>query len=239
MRVLLVILSILLLNFCSSLHNPKKKVLVITGGHSFDTTDFFNFFMNLENYEVDSVSQPSANQLLGTVKGQSYDAYIFYDMWKKIEEEDKDAYLDLTEKGKGFLFLHHSIVSYQNWDEFQNIIGGRYVAKESTADTLLHSDFEHDIELNVEIIDPEHYITHGISSFIIHDEGYSNLTLTERIYPLLATVHPDCHSPIGWTNNYSNSRIVYLMFGHDKNAYANSDFRKLVYNSLEWITKEN
>lgn len=228
-------ISILVLNYCSIFQKQNPQILVVTGGHNFDTTEFFDFFMNLENYDVDTVSQPWANEFLGSEEGQSYDAYIFYDMWKIIEEKHKNAYLDLTEKGKGLLFLHHSLVSNQNWDEFFNIIGGRYVAAETTTDTSRHSDYKHDLDLDIEILDPEHAVTNGLSNFTIHDEGYSNLELSANIHPLLGTDHPDCNSPLAWTNKYGNSDIVYLIFGHDKNAYADEDFQKLIYNSVDWI----
>lgn len=234
-KIFFALASILLFNYCSTFQKQNPQILVVTGGHNFDTTEFFDFFINLKNYNVDTVSQPWANEFLGTEEGQSYDAYIFYDMWKIIEEDHKSAYLDLTEKGKGLLFLHHSLVSYQNWDEFFNIIGGRYVAAETTTDSSRHSDYKHDIDLDIEILDTEHPVTKGLSNFTIHDEGYSNLELSENIHPLLGTDHPDCNSPLAWTNKYGNSDIVYLIFGHDKNAYLDDDFRKLIYNSLGWI----
>jgi len=236
MRTLLLsTLIILSLNCCTSLQKQNPKVLVISGGHNFDTKEFFDFFMNLENYDVDTISQPRANGFLETAEGQKYDAYIFYDMWKVIEEEHKNTYLELAEKGKGLLFLHHSIVSYQNWDEFFNIIGGRYIAPETTTDSSRHSTYKHDIDINVEVLDSDHPVTHGISNFTIHDEGYSNLDLSDKIHPLLGTHHPDCNSILAWTNRYENSNIVYLIFGHDKKAYANEDFQQLIYNSLGWV----
>lgn len=37
---------------------------------------------------------------------------------------------------------------------------------------------------------------------------------------------------------YKNSRIVYLMLGHDHQAYENPVFRKLINNSINWVSQD-
>ena len=232
---LLVLLSLVLL--LSACQNLKKdiNVLLITGGHSFDTTEFFDFFFSVEGISLDTISQPLANEFLGSEEGKGFDIYVFYDMWREIREDHKSAYLELTELGKSMLFLHHSIVSAQNWDLFKEIVGGRYHDASFQTDSSLLSGYAHDLDLTVKVIDAQHPVTKGMSDFKIHDEGYSNLELLPGITPLLTTLHPECNEIIGWTNTFSNSKIVYLIFGHDKKAYGDEDFRLLVENSLTWL----
>lgn len=99
------------------------------------------------------------------------------------------------------------------------------------------SDYAHDLDLSVHVLDPAHLVTLGMTDFEIHDEGYSNLELIPGITPLLSTLHPECNEIIAWTNQYSNSKIVYLIFGHDNKAYEDEDFGRLITNALVWLKK--
>jgi hypothetical protein len=234
--VLFVLISLVYTFSCES--DKKPEALLITGGHAFDTASFFDFFYSIEMIELDTISQPGANEYLATEEGKNHDIYIFYDMWTEISEDQKQAYLDLTEEGKSLLFLHHSLVSYQEWDTFKHIVGGRYRHPSSTSDSSLHSNYAHDLDLIVNIEDPNHPITDGMDRFIINDEGYGNLELINSIDTLLTTSHPNSHPVIGWTNHYGQSDIVYLIFGHDKKAYQDPDFRVIIENSIKWLTRE-
>jgi len=73
-----------------------------------------------------------------------------------------------------------------------------------------------------------------VGDFNILDEGYSNIMILPGVKKLLETIHPDCDRYVGWTHNVNNSRVVYLMGGHDKHAYKNESFSRLVENSLRW-----
>jgi uncharacterized protein len=240
--LLLVLISIftgLLYTKCTRPQNKvqKPKILIITGGHSFDTSEFFNVFDSMTNYDFSRAVQPEANELLGSPGIGNYNLIIFYDMWGQISENQKQYYQNLTEKGVGLLFLHHSLVSYQGWDEFRKILGGKYIQPEIVTDSTLLSRYKHDILLDVHIVDPKHPVTSGMKDFEIPDEGYSNFAVEKNVFPLLTSKHPDSGEIIGWTNKYKNSQIVYLMLGHDKKAYANENFRKLIDNSIKYLTE--
>jgi len=222
---------------CGERRPPKPAILLITGGHDFDTAELFDLFKSFEGYNTDTLSQPYANQFIGSGKAQKYDVLVFYDSWQIISETEKQAYLDLAEKGTGFLFLHHSLVSYQGWDEFSKIRGGRY-HKSNPPDSIADSQFRHDIDLSVTICDSIHPITRDINTFIIHDEGYSNIIVKDGVTPLLKTINPFCAEIIAWTNEYRRSRIVYLMGGHDRKAYENYYYRQLIINSLDYLIQE-
>lgn len=234
LKLLLLAYVFVLISSCGT-ESTKPNILLITGGHAFDTTEFFDFFYSLEDFNLDTISQPRANDFLTTEEGKNYDAYVFYDMWKEISEQQKAAYTNLTQNGKGFLFLHHSLANYQEWPEAKKIIGGRYHLPAEGKDSALYSNYRHDIELDVNVLDDEHPITLGMADFKILDEGYGNLDLIDEVEPLLTTDHPDCHPVIGWTNQYLNSRVVYLIFGHDKKAYESPEFKELIVNAIDWI----
>lgn len=131
------------------------------------------------------------------------------------------------------IFLHHSLASYQERNEFRRIIGGRYYlqsyfngSKQYTASTYKHG---------VEIPDKNHPVTAGLKDFVIHDEVYGNFEVLPEVHPILSTTHPESGEIIGWTNSYKNSRIVYIQLGHDHNAYSNSKYRKIVQQAISWV----
>ncbi len=212
-----------------------KKILVVTGGHSYDTTAFVEMFRSMEGIEFDTVIQPRANRVITSDTIDHYDALVFYDMWQDITGPEKQAYLNLLEKGMGMVFLHHSLVSYQEWPEFREIIGGRYINDIIPEDSLRMSGFKHDIDLEYRIVDPLHPVTSGMRVFNLHDEGYIDFEVGEGMAPLLTTQHPDSDSLVGWTHEYRNFSIVYLQPGHDKQAFEYPNYRKLVKQAIEYV----
>jgi uncharacterized protein len=239
-RILNIIGLILILNLffsCTGILNSKPRILLITGGHDFDSAEFFNLFESLNEFTIDTMSQPNANHFIASGGALKYDALIFYDMWQDINNDEKTAYTNLTDQGKGLLFLHHSLVSYQDWDEFSVIRGGKYVINDPP-DSLIDSNYRHDIDLYINILDTSNMITSGMNDFVIHDEGYSNIIVNEDVVPLLKTIHKDCSEQVAWTKKYHKSKIVYLMGGHDRLAYANENYKRLIRNSLNYLVEK-
>jgi type 1 glutamine amidotransferase len=221
---------------CSRI-SEKPLALVITGGHAFDTNDFYDMFSAFEGMMTDTISQPRANALLETDEIRKYDVLIFYDMWQDITESQKTGFLDLLKEGKGMVFLHHALVSYQEWDEFKNITGGRYHLENNMKDSSGQSGYQHDLDLRVKVLDPDHPVTKNMQDFQIHDEGYFNIEIIPSATPLLEVNHTSCAKYVAWTIEYENSRNVYILLGHDKHAYQNESFRSLVENAVKWTLK--
>ena len=73
---------------------------------------------------------------------------------------------------------------------------------------------------------------------MIHDEVYGNFTVLPTVHPLLSTTHPESSELIGWVNPYGNSRIVYIQLGHDKQAWQDANFMRLVKQAINWAGEE-
>lgn len=227
----LLILSLLI--FVSISASAKKlNVLIVTGGHDFDRKSFFEMFDSFQNISYTELKQPEANFQLGTIDPKTFDAVVFYDMPKSISEAEKESYYKLLKFGKGLVFLHHSLCSYQQWDEYKTIVGGKcHEEKNSPAS----STYQHDVNFTVKISDPKHPVTKGISDFEVLDEVYGNTEVLPEVTPLLTTDHPQSSKIIGWTHKKENSRIVYIQPGHDKNAYLNPSYKKLVVQAIRYV----
>ena len=183
----------------------------------------------------DSISHPHALSLLKSEYIMNYDVLLFYDFVTDMPKKDSVIYLNLTYQGMPMLFLHHAICSFQQWDGYKQLIGGKYIEQEYASDPDEISDYQNDLDLQIKVANNKHPVTRGVSDFTIHDEGYSNIQMRGGITPLLQTDHPECSSIVGWVNHFDRSTCIYLMFGHDQQAYLNKNFRQLIENSILWL----
>jgi len=225
------ILSIFVL-VAFSVSAKKLNILIVTGGHDFDRKSFFEMFDSFQDISYTELKHPEANLDLGRIDPKTFDAVVFYDMPKTISEVEKESYYKLLKAGKGLVFLHHSLCSYQQWDEYKTIVGGKYHEEQNTPSS---STYQHDVNFKVKISDPKHPVTKGITDFEIHDEVYGNTEVLSEVTPLLTTDNPQSSRIIGWTHQKENSRIVYLEPGHDKNGYFNPNYQKLVRQAIAYV----
>ena len=234
MRNLIIALLVPLAMACSN--SQTTRILVVTGGHDYDYENFVKVFQNLENTEFDEMIQPVANEIYGSDSIDKYDVLVFYDMVQEISESQKEAFLKMLNEGKGLVFLHHSIASYQDWDEFIKVLGAKYYLEAGMQgkDSIPASTYTHGQDVSVEIIDRRHPVTKGLDDFEIHEEVYDLIQLHPGIHPLMTTGHPESSDTIVWANKYGKSRIVYIQFGHDNNSYSNPNFTKLLSQAIDW-----
>lgn len=228
----LLLLSVVLCN------SQPIKVMLVTGGHAFDTVQFFQMFDAIESIEYEHFVQPKANNEIVKGTADDFDVLVFYDMWKTISAAEKAAYINLTKTGKPFLFLHHSLASYQKWKEFENIIGGKYFENAKKVPEELWSTYEHDVWLYCSVI-RRSPITSGFEQLRFFDEAYGNVRVSDNVTTLLRTKHPKSMEYVAWQNVYNKSNIVYIQPGHDKRTYVEKDYRKLLMQAIKYLAQTN
>jgi len=211
------------------------RVMLVTGGHNFDSISFFQMFEGMEDIEYEHFVQPHANEAIKNGEAEKFDVLVFYDMWRDISEAERKAYLDLTIQGKPFLFLHHSLCSYQQWDDFEKIVGGKYVQKSENLPEDELSTYRHDVWIDVSVPDADHPVTRGMSDFRLFDEVYGNYRVSSSVKPLLKTDHPESEPVIGWENHFNASTIIFLQPGHGSRTYKSENYRKLVSNAISYL----
>ncbi len=173
-------------------------------------------------------------------------------------EAFKEAFLSLVKRGKGLVFLHHAIAGWPTWPEYAKIIGGRFhfLPGELNGRQFPGSGYRFRVTQEVNVADPSHPIVEGLGErFTFKDEAYMFPALEEEVRPLLESdfdfspknfryggvgfeSHPNGTSLLGWTKRYGNSPIVYLQPGHERVAYEDPRFRKIVRNAIIWATHE-
>ena len=224
----------------SAERDAKLKVIVVTGGHGFEQEPFFKMFKDNQNITFTHAEHARTN---ATVYERddllSYDVVVLYDMPKNITEEQKSKLLSLFDKGTGLVVLHHALVSYANWPEYEKIIGGRYPEPDPNKPGTVteKAGYQHDVEVPVVILAKDHPITAGLKDFTIHDEIYWGYRVSEDVTPLVTTTHPKSGKPLGWCRTEGKSRVVYLQLGHGPEAFNNENYRRLVSQSILWTAK--
>lgn len=213
------------------------RVLVVTGGHDFEREPFFEMFRSFEGIVYEEVQHPNAHARLTPEGAKGYDVIVLYDMWQPINEESQEAFVKLLRQGKGLVALHHSLASYQTWDEYRNIIGGRWHMEKwnQNGKEQPPSTFKHDVQFKVHIADSKHPVTKGLQDFDIRDETYGNFEVLPKVKPLLTTEEPTSNRVIAWAHTYGRSRVVYIQLGHDHYAYQNPNYRRLVLQAIRWV----
>jgi len=235
----IIFLSILLLLgvSCSKKADPVR-VLLITGGHDFDKDPFHAFINSLQGITVSEVKHPNALAMFRPENRSSYDVVLLYDMPDSISEQEKADFTDCLKAGKGLVVWHHAYCSYQNWPEYQTVVGGRYHQKAWTDNTGIEhpaSTYRHDVQLRVKIADPTHPITKGIQDFDIQDEVYGNGTVNPDVHLLLSTDDSSATPSVAWTNRYGQSKVATILLGHDNRAWTNPNFVKLLTQAILWV----
>ena len=220
--------------------NNTKKILVVAGGKQFEEKQFYEMFSSFNDVVFDTASKPRAFDIFNSGKIKEYMAVIFYDTYQPITGEQKTSFLNIFNLGIGCVFLHHAMVSHQEWEEYENIIGGRYYHDTYYDDGKKYgpSTYKHDQDFNVIIIDKNNPITKGIDNFPLHDEIYINYKVHKNVTPILSIDNCESNKYIGWIKTYNKSRIVVLQPGHDHFTYENPNYREIVGRSIDWVSEK-
>ncbi len=218
----------------------KIRVLVVTGGHDYPKDQFNQMFSSLgSNITFQVVEFPAAYDMFLPENRDKYDVLVFYHMWQEITAEQEKVFADCIRRGKPLVVLHHSICAYDKWPEYFNIIGGKYFHEPTVVNGKEYPacSYIHDLHFRVKIADSKHPVTAGLTDFDIFDETYKGYYVEPGVKPLLLTDEKSSNPVIGWTKKYGKARVVTLQSGHDVPTFENPSFRKLLKQSIEWVSK--
>jgi type 1 glutamine amidotransferase len=216
----------------------KLKILVVTGGHGFNREGFFKVFSENTNITFTEAKQGKTSEAYDRNDLLTHDAIVLYDMVQNITDAQKAKFLALFDKGVGLVVMHHALVSYQGWPEFERIIGGTYPEPQDKKGKVTPElGYEHDVQVPVQIIATNHPVVAGLDDFTIHDEIYWGFRMRADVTPLITTTHAKSGKPLMWTRTEKKSRVIYLQLGHGPEAFANPNYRKLVAQSIQFVSK--
>ena len=241
-RLIFTVLFIAFLTSLSAITPSKQiRILVITGGHDYKKEQFNQMLASLgDNITYQIAEFPTAFDMFLPENRSKYDVLVFYHMWQKITDEQAKAFADCIREGKPLVALHHSICAFDDWQEYFNIIGGKYFHKPTSVKGKEYAacSYIHDLHFKVRVSDPKNPVTNGVKDFEIFDETYKGYYVEKGVTPLLSTDEPSSTSLIGWAKKYGKSRIVVLQSGHDVPTFENPNFRKLLRQAIVWVSKK-
>ncbi|HSV74894.1 MAG TPA: ThuA domain-containing protein [Chthonomonadales bacterium] len=215
------------------------RVLVVTGGHDFERAPFEAMWRSMQGIEWREAAHPAAHAEWRPEASRRWDVLVLYDMPAAIGEEAREDLRRLLRQGKGIVALHHSLASYPDWPEYEEIIGGRFLLAPRTVNGVHQpaSRFQHDVRFDVRVADRRHPVTRGVDDFTIVDETYGGFVVSPGVRPLLTTTEATSGPTIGWAKTSGRSRVVYLMLGHGPTAYEHPAYRRLVHQAILWVAR--
>lgn len=133
--------------------------------------------------------------------------------------------------------LHHALLSYQTWPEYERVVGGKYMLDHEMRDgvDVPSSTYTKEMtDIDVKVTDKNHPVTAGIDDFIVHDELYRGVPTGSDIHVLLTTEG----KPLAWTRDEKKSRVFTIMIGHGP-AYKDANFQRILAQGIRWAAGEN
>src|SRR5262245_1476345 len=108
----------------------KVNVLIVTGGHGFEQEPFFKVFKDNPEITFTHATQGKTSEAYERTDLLGYDVVVLYDMVQNITEPQKAKFRSLFDNGIGLVVMHHALCSYQDWPDYERIIGGKYFMKD-------------------------------------------------------------------------------------------------------------
>jgi type 1 glutamine amidotransferase len=245
----LLLLGLTLLALCPSARaaEPATKparplnVVVLTGGHAFDTKAFPKLFEGYEDIHPTHVALKGDTEIFEDIHDWKYDVIVFYNMTQVFPENRRASFLALLDRGVGVVSLHHNIWAYPDWPEFAKIIGGKQFPKETEFEGKAwpKSTYQHDTDFKIHVEKPNHPITAGLADFSLRDESYHGLWLDPAATVLLTTDAPTSDRALAWCKDYSKARTVCIQLGHGPEIFTDANYRKFVAQAIRWTTQKS
>jgi type 1 glutamine amidotransferase len=205
---------------------------VVTGGHSYDVINFRRLFHGLDGVDAHVQHMDDFATSSEEVR-DSYDVVVFYHMLMEgprnkglpgYAGKPKAVLEHLGETEQGIFVLHHALLAYPRWREWDEIVGMDDRSFGAHAGKSLH----------VKIADATHPITSDLSDWDMIDETYTMAEPAADNNVLLTVKHPKSMEAIAWSRGYKSSRVFCFQSGHDNQTWAEAGFQEILHRGILW-----
>jgi type 1 glutamine amidotransferase len=210
------------------------KVLIITGidhpGHKWKQTAPVLAEAIAADERLDVTITEKPGDLAGDDLGD-YDVIVLHFMNWEVPDPGPAARANLKRviaDGKGLVLVHFACGAFQEWPEFVELAGRVWEPKMRAHDP--HGKF------TVKITDARHPVMKGLKEFETVDELYTCLTGKTPI-EVLAEARSKVDGkdyPMAFVLNYGKGRVLHSVLGHDVQAFASPDVKRLFRNACAW-----
>jgi type 1 glutamine amidotransferase len=164
------------------------------------------------------------NALRWEMVGEKYDDYR--DEWRfELSPDGRAAIADHVSGGGGLLGLHTASICFDTWDQWGEILGGKWVWG-----TSHHPQFG---AVDVRIAG-EHAIVDQAQDFRVDDEVYHHMELQPDVVPLLLAECDEGPQPLLWARSYGRGRVVYDALGHDAASISEPQHVQILKRAALW-----
>ncbi len=160
----------------------------------------------------------------------------------EMDAQQKSDFLSfIHDDGKGFIGIHSAAITFVDWPEYGEMIGGYYDE---------HPWGTFDAPIIVE--DPAFPgMKQWPKSFVLRDEIYEMRNYSrDKVRVLMRldaakidlgnkdkTVHrTDRDFAVTWAKMYGKGRVYYTTLGHVQNNWDNPEFQKMLIEAIKWTT---
>ena len=229
-----------------------SRVLVLAGGsphaHDFDSIgDALVELVSERGHDVERVDDPGrAARRLADMTRPPIDVLVMAGLWWRMEDEAYDewrdrhgyspppevraALADWVHGGGGFVALHTTVICFDDWPEWADVVGGGW-----RWGTSSHPPYGPVIARIVR----EHPVVDGVGTNMrIDDEVYGDLALDDRIEVLAEArrTDDDDPQPVVWAHRFGAGRVVFDGFGHDAASIAHHANARIITQAIDWVT---
>lgn len=218
---------------------PELRVLLLTGKNNHDwkqtTPAIEKVLVDSGRFAV-AVTDGLAGRDPASLAG--YDVIVSnWNNWPSIKDREwgpaiEKAFLDFVRGGKGFVVVHAASTPFQNWPEFQQIVGSTWELGK-TGHGRIH-------RFKVAVTDKDHPITRGMSDFWITDELWHRAGKQKDIHVLCEALSAKEAGgsgelePMVLCTTFGKGRGFNLILGHDVRAMQSAGWQLLMLRGTEW-----
>ncbi len=152
---------------------------------------------------------------------------VLFTTGKDTQGADLDAMIQWVRGGGALVGIHCAADSFTDNAEYVSFIGAKFRTHPAQLDIAL------------EVVDAEHPIMQGTSSFTVHDELYLfDDYVAERVHLLAQTRSFDDGDngpiPLAWTREEGTGRVFYLSLGHNSSTMEDENWQRLFHAGVTW-----
>jgi len=171
----------------------------------------------------------------------NFDAVVFFTGGTlEMDAQQKSEFLSfIHEDGKGFIGIHSAAITFVDWPEYGEMIGGYYDE---------HPWGTFDAPIIVE--DPTFPgMEQWPKSFVLRDEIYQMRAYSRKDVRVLMRLDPDkidlanknVHRTdrdfaVTWAKTYGKGRVFYTTLGHVPENWDKPEFQKMIIEAVRWAT---
>jgi type 1 glutamine amidotransferase len=171
----------------------------------------------------------------------SFDTVIFFTGGGlEMTTEQKSDFLSFVhDDGKGFIGIHSAAITFVDWPEYGEMIGGYY-------DEHPWGTFDAPV-----IVEDSAFpgMQQWPKTFVLRDEIYQMRNYSRDKVRVLMRLDPDkldlanknVHRTdrdfaVTWARMYGKGRVYYTTLGHVEQNWDNPDFQKMIVEAIKWAT---